>query len=141
MTSTRGQSVRAQYSKVCSAPAPRSLAAYRYSTKGYYSFQDAADLIVNDSHDDDLNDQDEFDLSHNKRSRWRLSLSQSLPEGWGSLYASGYYRITEGGYERNLSLGYDTSWDGMTLGLNYTFSSCGNRGRPSGRVEYQYPAE
>ena len=121
-----GQSIRAQYSKsMLSTGSTITLAAYRYSTKGYYSFQDAADLIVDDSHDDDLNDQDEFDLSHNKRSRWQLSLSQSLPEGWGSLYASGYQQDywDEGGYERNLSLGYDTSWDGMTLGLNYTFSS------------------
>ncbi|EIX6432901.1 fimbrial biogenesis outer membrane usher protein [Salmonella enterica] len=118
-----GQSWRAQYSKsVLSTGSTVTLAAYRYSTKGYYSFQDAADLRV-DYDDDD--DNDAFDLTHNKRSRWQVSLSQDLPEGWGSLYTNGYQQDywDEDGYERSLSVGYNNTWGGITWSLSYSFSS------------------
>ena len=121
-----GQSYRAQYSKsMLSTGSTLTLAAYRYSTKGYYSFQDAADLHVDDDNDDGENDRDEFDLSHNKRSRWQVSLSQSLSEGWGSVYVNGYQQDywDDEGYERSLSVGYNTSILGITYSINYNFTS------------------
>ena len=121
-----GQSYRAQYSKsMLSTGSTLTLAAYRYSTKGYYSFQDAADLHVDDDNDDGENDRDEFDLSHNKRTRWQVSLSQSLSEGWGSVYVNGYQQDywDDEGYERSLSVGYNTSILGITYSINYNFTS------------------
>jgi outer membrane usher protein len=121
-----GESYRAQYSKsVLSTGSTITLAAYRYSTKGYYSFQDAVDLQVNDDNSDDTNDANDFNLRNNKRSRWQASLSQNLPAGWGSIYANGYQQDywSDDGFERSLSVGYNNDWDGVTYSLTYNFTS------------------
>lgn len=121
-----GESYRAQYSKsLLSTGSTLTLAAYRYSTKGYYSFQDAVDLRTDSDYSDDENARNDYDLRNNKRSRWQASLSQDLPSGWGQLYLNGYQQDywNEGGYERSLAVGYNNSWDGVTYGLTYNFSS------------------
>ncbi|MFI7811720.1 fimbria/pilus outer membrane usher protein [Citrobacter werkmanii] len=121
-----GESYRAQYSKsVLSTGSTLTLAAYRYSTKGYYSFQDAADLRTDDSYTDDENENNDFNLRNNKRSRWQASLTQTLPEGWGSLYANGYQQDywNENGFERSLSVGYNNDFNGVTYSLTYNFTS------------------
>lgn len=121
-----GESYRAQYSKsVLSTGSTVTLAAYRYSTKGYYSFQDAVDLQVDDSNSDDKNDENDFNLRNNKRSRWQVSLSQNLPTGWGSIYVNGYQQDywNNVGYERSLAVGYNNDWEGITYGLTYNFTS------------------
>ncbi len=121
-----GASYRAQYSKsVLSTGSTVTLAAYRYSTKGYYSFQDAVDLQVNDYYTDDENDNNDFNLTNNKRSRWQASLSQDLPDGWGQIYLNGYQQDywSDEGYERNLTVGYNNSWSGISYGVTYNFTS------------------
>lgn len=122
-----GGSVRAQYSKsMLSTGSTLTLAAYRYSTEGFYTFQDAVDLRTHDSQksDDNNDDSNEYNLTHSKRSRWQLTLSQELPEGFGSLYASAYQQDywNENGYERNISVGYNNSWNGIAYGINYNYS-------------------
>lgn len=121
-----GESYRAQYSKsVLSTGSTVTLAAYRYSTKGYYSFQDAADLQVNNDFTDDQNEDNHFNLTNNKRSRWQASLSQDLPEDWGQVYLNGYQQDywSNNGYERNLSVGYNNTWSDISYGVTYNFTS------------------
>lgn len=122
-----GESYRAQYSKsVLSTGSTITLAAYRYSTKGYYSFQDAVDLQVDeDKNGDNTNDENAFNLRNNKRSRWQASLSQNLPENLGSVYVNGYQQNywNNDGFERSVAVGYNNNWDGISYGLTYNFTS------------------
>ncbi len=125
-----GESYRVQYSKsMLSTGSTLTLAAYRFSSKGYYSFQDAADLSP---HAD--TESDTFDVHHNKRSRWQASLSQSLPTGWGTFYINGYQQDYwgESGDERNLAIGYSNSWQGITYSFNYNFT-----GSPGSENDHQ----
>lgn len=65
---SQGQSWRFQYSKEIEATnTALTLAGYRYSTKGYYTFQEAADR------EDQMNN-----WQGNKRSRVQINVSQSL---------------------------------------------------------------
>jgi outer membrane usher protein FimD/PapC len=70
-----GQSYRVQYSKTVATTATTvTLASYRYSTEGFYTFQEV----------------NEFSSQrYNKRSRLQLNLSQSL-QSWGNFYISAY---------------------------------------------------
>jgi outer membrane usher protein FimD/PapC len=64
-----------QYSKTVATTATTvTLASYRYSTEGFYTFQEV----------------NEFSSQrYNKRSRLQLNLSQSL-QSWGNFYISAY---------------------------------------------------
>jgi len=115
-TTRQGQSYRIQYAKnINSTGTSVTLAGYRYSTNGFYDFQEANELYTT-SHS-------LWRTGHNKRSKTQLNLTQSL-SGWGSTYISGYQQNYWGmsGYERNLSLGYNVSLAGITYGLSYTYS-------------------
>lgn len=114
-----GQSYRFQYSKdIAATDSTVTLAGYRYSTKGFYSFQEAMDYRANDNGD-------YFNIQNNKRSKVQIDLTQNLMGGeWGSLSFSGYQQDywNEEGYERNLSAGYSTSWNGISWTLMYTYT-------------------
>ncbi|MBB1214108.1 fimbria/pilus outer membrane usher protein, partial [Klebsiella pneumoniae] len=102
-----GQSFRIAYSKFLDATATNfTLAAYRYSTKGYYSFNDAIYThqgyrerdkrfhdYWNDRDDDELAplDLNTWDAVRAARPRntFNLTLNQRLADGWGTLYFSG----------------------------------------------------
>ncbi len=105
-----GQSYRAQYSKtVATTDTTITLASYRYSTEGFYTFQE-----VNESARE----------RYNRRSRHQLSLSQSLAS-FGNVYISAwqqdYWR--QSGYERSISTGFNTSLNGISYSLGYTYNS------------------
>lgn len=112
---TQGQSYRIRYSKsLVDTGTTVSLAAYRYSTRGYYSLQDASARSV--SRDDALYN------TWRPRSELDVTLSQSLGD-WGSLYTSGTQRDYWGtgrGTQRTWMLGYNVSVDGVGYGLNYS---------------------
>ncbi|MEL4013640.1 fimbria/pilus outer membrane usher protein [Dryocola clanedunensis] len=112
-----GQSYRVQYAKDLQTTGTTfTLAAYRYSTKGYYTFQEANDLHTGD-------DQDDFNLTYNKKQKMQLDVSQNLAE-YGSIFVSAYQQTywQEDGYERNLSAGYNSSYNGINYGFTYTYS-------------------
>lgn len=96
-TSSDGQSWRVLYSSDIAATQTHfTLASYRYSTKGFYSFADANQP------------QDETSAYNNhKRSRMQVSISQPL--GDGSLYLNGYQQNywESSRTERNLSAGFN----------------------------------
>lgn len=108
-----GQSFRARYSKsLVSTGTTVTLAAYRYSTQGYYSFQDASTRHVA---------QDDWHYStYRPRSESQLTLNQQLGD-YGSLYFSGSRRDfwQRSGQETTWSGGYSTS----LAGINYSLSA------------------
>ncbi|CAI1838786.1 Outer membrane usher protein fimD precursor [Serratia quinivorans] len=115
----QGQSYRFQYSKnIAATDSTVTLAGYRYSTTGFYSFSEAMD---NRAHDDGYF----FNTLGNKRSRLQIDLTQNLMGGeWGSLSFSGYQQDywNDGGYQRSLSAGYSNSWNSVSWTLMYTYS-------------------
>lgn len=116
-----GQSWRAQYAK--DFPLTNTtvtLASYRYSTAGFYTFQEAIDQRNNTYDSDDIYGYRDI---YNRRSRLQLNLSQSL-QSWGSIYANAYQQDYWGmdGHERSVSLGYSSNWQGVNWSLNYSLT-------------------
>lgn len=112
-----GQSYRVQYSKVFQLTGTSfTLAAYRYSTEGYYSFREASDLRANSD--------DGWRMQYNKRQKFQLDLSQNIG-GYGSFFISGYQQDYwhENGYERTLSSGWNGSFSGVSYSINYSYST------------------
>lgn len=119
-----GQSYRFQYSKdIAATDSTVTLAGYRYSTEGFYTFQEAMDYR-------DFDDGDYVDSHYNKRSKVQLNLTQNLMGGdWGSMSFSGYQQDywNEDGYERNLSVSYSNSiLNGITWTLMYAYTEYAN---------------
>lgn len=105
-----GQSYRIQYSKDIQATETRfTLAAWRYSTAGFYTFQEANDMSM-DSDDNGL-------TFGNKRQKIQLDLTQGVGSS-GSLFISGYQQRYwhQEGEERTVSAG----WNGSLAGINYS---------------------
>lgn len=105
-----GQSYRVQYSKdIQTTETHFTLAAWRYSTAGFYTFQEANDIRADSDNDEELRG--------NKRQKIQLDLTQNLGSS-GSLFVSGYrqrYWYQEG-EERTISAG----WNGSLAGINYS---------------------
>ncbi|MBS3046385.1 fimbria/pilus outer membrane usher protein [Enterobacter mori] len=122
-SSHRGQSFRFQYAKdIESTGTTFTLAGYRYSTGGYYRFQEANDINTRSS--------DSWQQNYNKRSKVQLNISQSL-NGFGNVYLSGYQQDfwRQSGYERSVSAGYNVNFNAVSYGLSYTYSQApGNNG-------------
>ncbi|WP_368542164.1 fimbria/pilus outer membrane usher protein [Enterobacter soli] len=116
-----GQSWRAQYAKDFPATDTTvTLASYRYSTAGFYTFQEALDQRSNRYDDDDFYN---YRGKNNRRSRFQLNLSQSL-DVLGSIYANAYQQDYWGlkGHERSISFGYSSSWNNINWSVNYNLT-------------------
>lgn len=118
---SEGTSWRAQYAK--DFPLTNTtvtLASYRYSTSGFYTFQEAIDQRSERADDDSFYSYRE---SYNRRSRLQINLSQAVGR-WGSVYANAYQQDYWhlDGYERSVSMGYSNSWAGMNWSLNYSLT-------------------
>nr|WP_318382912.1 fimbria/pilus outer membrane usher protein [uncultured Enterobacter sp.] len=115
-----GVSWRAQYAKDFPATnTALTLASYRYSTSGFYTFQEAID-----QRDTDLTDGIySYRQINNRRSRLQLNVSQTLGE-WGTLYVNAYQQDywDLDGYERSANLGYSTNWGSVTWSVNYSLT-------------------
>ncbi|QEW32556.1 fimbrial biogenesis outer membrane usher protein [Erwinia billingiae] len=115
-SSHSGQSYRFQYAKDIEVTKTTfTLAGYRYSTSGFYDFQEANELGSNS-----LND---WQQRTNKRSKAQVNINQSLNQ-YGNFYLSAYQQDywRQSGYERNISAGYNLSYNSITYGLSYTYS-------------------
>lgn len=111
-----GQSYRVQYSKdFQTTDTSFTLAAYRYSTAGFYTFQEANDLRADSD--------DGWQMTYNKRQRLQLDLSQSIGS-YGSFFISGYQQDywQEDGYERTLSAGWNGNIDGISYSVTWSYS-------------------
>lgn len=126
--SPEGQSYRFQYSKdIAATDSTVTLAGYRYSTEGFYTFQEAMDFSDTDNNN--------YTNSHNnKRSKLQLELTQNIMNGdWGSMSFSGYQQDywNEQGYERNMSVSYSNSvWNGISWTLMYTYTELTDSNEP-----------
>nr|WP_158700049.1 fimbria/pilus outer membrane usher protein [Cronobacter dublinensis] len=115
-TTTTGQSYRFQYSKnIEFTDTAITLAGYRYSTSGYYDFEEA-------NHDASWYD-DRYSGYYQQRSQLQISINQSL-SGIGSFYLNGYQRDfwNRTDKEQNLSAGFAFSVSGMTWTLSSTWN-------------------
>lgn len=124
----RGQSYRFQYAKdVFQSGTTFALAGYRYSTSGFYDFNEANEIT--------LNDDDTWRRLSNKRNKIQVQISQSMGE-YGNLYINAYQQGYWGqsGHERNLSAGYNLNLQGVNVGLSTTNTQTPD----NGGSEWQY---
>ncbi len=115
-TTSTGQSYRFQYSKnIEFTDTAITLAGYRYSTSGYYDFEEA-------NHDESWYD-DRYSGYYQQRSQLQISINQSL-SGIGSFYLNGYQRDfwNRTDKEQNLSAGFAFSVSGITWTLSSTWN-------------------
>lgn len=113
-----GQSWRLRYGKSFVETGTNfSLASYRYSTRGFYTLQEAMETYTHDPN---------YFQSH-KKNRAELTLSQTLWENAGSLSLSIISEEYWNDNQRNQSanIGYNNSWEGISFGVNYTYSKNG----------------
>ncbi|MCY7261892.1 fimbria/pilus outer membrane usher protein [Pseudomonas protegens] len=111
-----GESYRFQYAKDIEATGTTfTLAGYRYSTSGYYDFQEANEIDPGNFND--------WRRTYNKRSKAQVNINQSLGD-YGNFYVNGYQQDfwRESGYERSLTAGYNLNHGGVTYGVSYTYS-------------------
>ncbi|MEI9745965.1 fimbria/pilus outer membrane usher protein [Enterobacter ludwigii] len=119
-----GQSYRVRYSKsLMSTGTGIDLAAYRYSTKDFYSFSDVNSMGYS------LNRGEVPWALDRRRSTLSLNLRQSLGS-FGSIYLSGSQSRYWGNSrtDNNLSAGYNTMMAGISLGLSYTIDRIKDHG-------------
>ncbi|EOI3528073.1 fimbria/pilus outer membrane usher protein [Cronobacter dublinensis] len=115
-TTSTGQSYRFQYSKnIEYTDTAITLAGYRYSTSGYYDFEEA-------NHDASWYDE-RYSGYYQQRSQLQISINQTL-SGIGSFYLNSYQRDfwNRTDKEQNLSAGFAFSVSGMTWTLSSTWN-------------------
>lgn len=120
-----GQSYRVQYSKDFQATDTSfTLAAYRYSTEGFYTFHEANDLRSDSD--------DGWRLTYNKRQKLQLDLTQSIGS-YGSFFVSGYQQDYwhEDGYERTLSTGWNGNINGISYSVSWSYSDYPDSTQPA----------
>ena len=112
---TVGSSMRLSYSNLIGQLGTNvTLAAYRYSTRGYYSLQDAM------NHRDAISRGFDAQRFGRQRSQFQLTLNQPLAKGWGALYLTGsvrdFYDIP--GNSVQYQVGYNKAWRAVNLGFS-----------------------
>lgn len=112
--SEQGHSFRIQYVKDLFAGGTTfTLAGYRYSTDGFYDFNEANEIGAGGKNG--------WQRYYSKRSRMQIQINQTLGD-YGNLYLSGYeqdyWKLS--GRERTLSAGYNLMLSGINYNLNYT---------------------
>lgn len=115
-----GLSWRAQYSKdIPDTDTTVTLASYRYSTSGFYTFQEAIDRRDSEIDDGIYT----YRRTYNRRSRMQLNLSQRISD-WGSAYLNGYQQDywDMDGHERSVSAGLSSSWRDITWSISYNLT-------------------
>lgn len=106
-----GQSYRFQYAKsLLSTGTAITLAGYRYSTDGFYDFNEA-------------NEYHHHQAPSTKRSRMQVNISQVM-EDYGSFYLNAYQQDywARSAKEKTISAGYNSSWNLFNYGFNYTYN-------------------
>lgn len=110
-----GYSVRLAYSKLLESIGTNvTLAAYRYSSRGYLNLADA--VMLRDAEREARG----LDLTGIQRNRLQLTVNQALPAGYGSFYLSGstqdYWNRL--GSDTQFQVGYNNSYRRITYGIS-----------------------
>lgn len=136
----QGQSYRATFNRVFSETQTSIvLAAYRYSTQGYYNLNDALYAV-----DQQRKHNDDYTLWRQKNGM-TFTVNQNLPEGWGGFYISG--RVADywnrQGTEKQYQFSYNNmlgrlSWS-LTAQRVYTPDSSGHQRDDRMSLNFSYP--
>ncbi len=111
----KGESYRVSYNKyIQESGSDIALAAYRFSTRGYYNFVDA--MHYKDLQRDNLWNGNVF----SPKSKFIISLQQKLSDDFGQIYVSNIWLNSWGdkGSEKQYQIGYSNHW----RKFSYTFS-------------------
>ncbi|WP_058912082.1 fimbria/pilus outer membrane usher protein [Entomohabitans teleogrylli] len=133
-----GQSYRLQYAKQFPDYGTSfSLAAYRYSTAGFYTFEESNQRPGTDNAD--------WELKNNKRAKFQLDISQNV-NALGSFYLSAYQQSywNQSGEERTLTAGWSTSLGNTNISMSYSYSSYPQSDMDSDRrlaINFQIPLD
>ncbi|WP_297207216.1 fimbria/pilus outer membrane usher protein [uncultured Pluralibacter sp.] len=135
-----GQSYRATFNRMfVETQTSIVLAAYRYSTKGYYNLNDALYAV-----DQERNSRNNYTLWRQKNGM-TFTVNQNLPEGWGGFYLSG--RVSDywnrSGTEKQYQLSYNNSFGRLSWSMSaqrvYTPDSSGHRKDDRVSFNFSYP--
>ncbi|HFZ8994132.1 TPA: fimbrial biogenesis outer membrane usher protein [Citrobacter freundii] len=126
-----GQSYQMAWNKYLPQSATHfSLAAYRYSSRDYRTFNDHVWANNRDHYhpDDDIYDiYDYYQDDFGRKNTFTLNVNQSLSEGWGYFTASALWRDYWGrsGTGKDYQLSYSNSWQRIiyTLSATQTYDS------------------
>lgn len=115
----RGESYRLSYSKnITETGSNVSLAAYRFSTRGYMDFMTAMQTRDAIARGEDAN------TIRRAKNRFTVTASQNLPESWGQLYLSAslqeYWNAE--GRDKQYQFGYSNFWKRMNYGISVSRS-------------------
>ncbi|WP_416378653.1 fimbria/pilus outer membrane usher protein [Burkholderia sp. B21-007] len=133
-SATTGQSVRVSYSKSVEATGTNvAVAAYRYSSRGYWTMRDAMYARELAAAGNDTNS------VYRQRNQVQLTLNQTLGEKRGSLFAVGstvnYWN--QPGTTTQFQLGYNNSLRVAGLNLSYNLSVSRQRDGSTGQLSNQ----
>lgn len=129
-SSHQGQSLRFLYARSFPETGTNlQLTGYRYSTKGYYSFQEASlnrmtgwlsqNEILDNQGEIKTDNTDYFNLYDNKRERLQANISQKI-EGIGSIYLTGSRQSFWG--KRGNTISVQAGLSSQIADINYTLS-------------------
>ncbi len=134
-----GQSYRATFNRMFTdTQTSIVLAAYRYSTKGYYNLNDALYAV----------DQEKIVAATTPcggKNGMTFTVNQNLPDGWGGFYLSG--RISDywnrSGTEKQYQVSYNNSFGRLSRSASaqrvYTPDSSGHRRDDRISLNFSYP--
>lgn len=135
-----GQSYRATFNRMFTdTQTSIVLAAYCYSTKGYYNLNDALYAV-----DQEKNSRSNYTLWRQKNGM-TFTVNQNLPDGWGGFYLSG--RISDywnrSGTEKQYQVSYNNSFGRLSWSASaqrvYTPDSSGHRRDDRISLNFSYP--
>lgn len=139
-----GQSLRFLYSKsLIRTGTSFQLLGYRYSTKGFFTFNDVANNRISNYEDYLRHETDpsyewimNHSLAHPKKGRLQANISHNFKDK-GSLYFTGNQQTYWNTSERDewLTLGYSNSWKALSYGLNFSHNK-NSRSSESGDTSY-----
>lgn len=121
-----GQSWRIRYSKnILETGTNFAIAGYRYSTDGYYSMTEVMDTYRSTTY---------TPFNERQRNRAEISLNQNLGPQFGSLslnlISQDYWNSDK--RMQSIGMGYGSSWENISYGLNYSYNRNSRSGNSSG---------
>ncbi|MDB6008374.1 MAG: fimbrial protein [Gammaproteobacteria bacterium] len=137
--SSTGQSLRFSYSKLVRDTRTNiTLATYRYSSSGYYSFSDAQQASAA------ARASSTPDTVERARSQWLVNINQTLPGRWGNFYLSASVRDywQSSGTKTQFQGGYTNHFRVGGISLSYSISVArennATTGQPDNRVQANF---
>lgn len=112
---SNGQSYQISYSKFLpETNSNLTVAAYRFSTSGYYDYTTAMRV---------LNEEHHGGSSENiwrPKNRFNITMNQGLARGWGQMYLTGYTQDywNNGSSDLQYQLGYSNSWGSVSYSVS-----------------------